>query len=280
MYGFYSTDIMARTAEILGRTEDAAQWKKHAEAQRVAFNRKHFHAATNAYVNDSQTANLLPLAFGIVEPEHRQAVADRVAADAEARGGHHTTGFLGTAYVLPVLADHGYADLAYRILSREAFPSLGYMLNQGATTVWERWNTDQEGPGMNSRNHFAFGSMAQWMFEGLAGLNPDPDQPGFRHVIIRPQVVGDLNEVEVDYPCPFGELEAGWTRDGQKFEMEVTLPPNTYGTLHLPATDAASVRESGKPASQARGVRFIKHEQGRAHYELQSGNYRFTSTLP
>jgi alpha-L-rhamnosidase len=230
-------------------------------------------------VNDSQTANLLPLAFGIAEPDHRQVVADRVAADAEKRGCHHTTGFLGTPYVLPVLAEHGHADLAYRILSREEFPSLGYMLSQGATTVWERWNSDKEGPGMNSRNHFAFGSMAQWLFEGLAGLNPDPDQPGFKHVIIRPHVVGDLDHVEAQYPGPYGELEVDWERDGSEFELELTLPPNSYGTLHLPAADAATVRESGRPVSQVKGIRFIKQENGRAQYELQSGTYRFKSTL-
>ena len=143
------------------------------------------------------------MAFGITDPGKQQTVADSLAADVKKQKNHHTTGFLGTPFILPVLAQYGYSDLAYKILDTKEYPSLGYMIDKGATTIWKRWNSDQMGPGMNSRNHFAFGAMSQWLFEGLAGLNPDPEEPGFKHIIVRPYIPEGLDWVKVSYPTLF-----------------------------------------------------------------------------
>ena len=279
MYGHWSTKLLGAMAGILGKDAEAGQYAELAETQRTAFNRKHLNRETKSYFTGTQTANILPLAFGMVDGPNRQAVADNIAADVKKHGGHHTTGFLGTPFVLPILAEYGHAEAAYGILNTKEYPSLGYMIEKGATTIWERWNSDKMGPGMNSRNHFAFGSQAQWLYEGLAGLNPDPKQPGFKHVVIKPHVVGDLKWVRASYPCMYGRLSIEWRRGGGTLAVDLVVPPNTTATLHLPATGAGAVRESGKPANGADGVRVVKTEGGRVVCEIEAGTYVFTSGL-
>ncbi|NOX55408.1 MAG: family 78 glycoside hydrolase catalytic domain, partial [Planctomycetes bacterium] len=274
MFGYHSTNLLAHMAQILGKKKDADRYRKLAEAQRRAFNKKYLKPDNN-YVTATQTSNILPLAFGMVEPDRQQAVADNIAKDVKKHGGHHTTGFLGTAFILPVLAQHGHADLAYGIVNTDEYPSLGYMIKKGATTIWERWNTDQMGPGMNSRNHFAFGSMAQWFYEGLAGLNPDPEQPGFKHVIVRPYIVGDLKWVRADYPTLYGRLASEWKREKGSLRLRVTIPPNTTATVCLPARDVARVTESGQPLTQAPGVTVKGPEGDRLLVRVAAGTYEF-----
>ena len=276
MFGYYSTKLLSKMAEITGRKSDAEKYYIHAEKQRKAFNRKHL-IQDNSYFAGTQAANILPLAFDMADPGSQRAVAGHIAADVQKRGGHHSTGFLATPYILPVLADNGYPDLAYGILNTTEYPSLGYMLANGATTCWERWNSDKEPPaGMNSRNHFAFGSQCQWLFEGLAGLNPDPECPGFKHVIVKPYFVDGMDYVRVSYPSMYGSLKTAWQRNGDTIEMELNLPPNTTATVMLPAVDIDDVRESGIPIAGAKGVEYICTEDGRVVLEVVAGNYKFT----
>lgn len=282
MFGFWSTRLYSEMAKILGKADDARKYAEHAEAQRVAFNAKYLDKKNN-YIEGTQTANILPLAFGITDPDKRQAVADNLAADVKKKGGHHSTGFLGTPLILPILAQYGYTDLAYGILNTKEYPSLGYMIDHGATAIWERWNSDKEGPGMNSRNHFAFGSMSQWLFEGLAGLNPDPEQPGFKHIIVKPCIPDGLAWVSVSYPTRYGELSNEWTLekegDEDELEMNLTVPANTTATVYLPAISKDEIEVSGKPVDKAEGVEFIRMEGSVAVLKVLAGTYEFESRI-
>ena len=274
-YGYYSTALLAKMAAALGKKTDAAEYARLAESMAEAYQKKFYDADAGAYRAGTQTANLLPLAFGITPPEARQTVADAVAKDVVEHGGHHTTGFLGTPVILPTLANYGRPDLAWQITATDAYPSLGYMVAKGATTIWERWNTDTEGPGMNSRNHFAFGSMAQWLFEGVAGLQPDPSAPGFKHTIIRPYVVGDLEWAEASQTTPYGELTSRWERKDGDLRLAVTVPANATATLHAPTADAATITEGGRPVGEAPGLRLDGTEGDRTVLHLDAGTYTF-----
>jgi len=143
----------------------------------AAFNAKHFDEKNNTYTGNTQTANLIPLNFGIVPNSRKNAVAATIAENVRAKDNHQTTGFLGVSLLLPTLGDFGYNDLAYKVAAQKTYPSWGYAVKQGATTIWELWDSDTKGPSMNSRNHFALGSCGEWYYGYLAGIRPTIEDP-------------------------------------------------------------------------------------------------------
>ena len=156
------------------------------------------------------------------------------------------------------------------------------MVEQGATTIWERWDGYVKGrgfqdPGMNSFNHWAFGAAGEWVWRELAGLNPDDDQPGYKHFLIRPRPCGDLAWVKSRYDSIHGPITTAWKLADGRFELRVEIPANTTATVYVPARDAASVTESGKPAAEAVGVKFVKMDGGSAVFAVESGGYQFAA---
>ena len=153
-------------------------------------------------------------------------------------------------------------------------------MKQGATTIWERWDgwTEKNGfqdPGMNSFNHYAYGSCGQWMFSAMAGI--DTDGPGFERILIRPRPGGGITETKASYESIRGRIVTAWQHQGDTLQLQVTLPANTTATVFVPAEDAANVTESGQPADEATGVRFLRREAGAAVYEVAAGSYAFVS---
>jgi len=276
-YTFYSTKLLSEIAKVLGKEADAVEYAALAQQIAEAFHSKYFHPDSQDYINGTQTANLLPLCFGITPDTYHRAVAENIIDDVIERGRHHSTGFLGTPLILPTLSRFGRADLAYDIITTDEYPSLGYMIRNGATTIWERWNTDKMGPGMNSRNHFAFGSMGEWLYEAVAGINIDPEKPGFKHIIIRPHPGGGLTFARAGYESVYGRITSHWRRKGDALELEVTIPANTTATVYVPAGDAGLVTESGRPTGRAEEVTFLRMEDGAAVYRVGSGRYVFRS---
>ena len=177
---------------------------------------------------------------------------------------------------MQTLTDIGRPDLAWTVITQTTRPSLGYMLSKGATTIWERWDMDTRDPGMNSEALLIkAGNVDAWFYQTLAGINYDRDQPGFKHVLIRPQTLGDLTWVKAHHDCPYGRIVSNWKRDAGKLSMDVTIPANATATIYVPAKDAAGVTESGKPAANADGVKFLRMDHGAAVYEVASGVYHF-----
>ncbi len=178
---------------------------------------------------------------------------------------------------MQVLSADRHPEVAYEIASQKSFPSWGYMAGQGATTIWELWNGDTA---MNSGNHLMLvGDLITWFYENLAGIRPDPAQPGFKHIIMHPTPVGDLTYVKASHKSPYGEIARDWRRDADRFTWNVTIPVNTTATLYVPAGDAASVKESDRLAAQMPGIKYVRMEAGAAVYEIGSGTYHFVSTL-
>jgi len=280
-YFAYSTSLVARIAAVLGHSDAAADFRQLFEAIRAAFNRE-FVDADGQIKGQTQTAYLLALAFDLLDEEKTSLAVEHLVADIEARG-HLSTGFVGVRELCPVLSRFGHHDLAYRLLLTDSFPSWLFPVQHGATTIWERWDgwTPDRGfqdPGMNSFNHYALGSVGQWLFETVGGIAPDPAQPGYEHIILRPRPGPGLTWARCTYASMYGMIETHWRRDDHVLTLEITLPINTMTTLHVPCTDVAQVREGGRAVREVEGLRFLRMAEGAAVFDAVPGTYQFTAT--
>ena len=283
-YFALTSRLMAKAARALGREADGRKYDDWYARIRAQFTQDYVRPDGTLTV-DSQTAYVLTLANGLAPEELRAAIAQRLVKKIRDAGVRMTTGFLGTRPLLPVLSANGAHDLAMELFQSRRFPSWGYEVVNGATTIWERWNSyTLEGgihePGMNSFSHYAFGAVCEWMFSELAGL--DTDGPGFRKVTIRPGLsdvqtadAPRMDRVRALYRSPHGPISVSWKRAEGRFHLDVTLPPNVSGQVHIPATSLEQVKEDGKPVGRAAGVRSVRFAEGHAVVEVGSGTYRF-----
>lgn len=286
-YYFYSTSLLARTATVLGKSEDAERYETLAAEIAEAFNKKYLNTKTFNYPQGTQTANLLPVVFGITPDEFRNQVVKNIVSDVINRGRHPSTGFLGTGYILPVLSDFGYHDLAYEVAGQSTYPSWGYMVEKGATSMWELWNSDTEIPDqMNSRNHFALGSVGEWFYSYLAGIQPDPEEPGFKHSIIAPVPPDGLMWVEGKTETLYGSLSCNWYRTDSGLKIDISIPPNTWATIKLPvkgmitpeiSESGNTVYSDGSPVNLPEELKFIEAREDVIIFEAGSGNYSFVT---
>jgi alpha-L-rhamnosidase len=278
-YFYHDALLMARYATLLGNAEDAQHFTALAEEMKKAFNEKFYHADTGQYDNGSQTSCVLPLAFGLVPDAERERVFNHLVSKIMTESkGHIGTGLIGGQWLMRVLTAGGRADLAYSIAAQKTYPSWGYMVEKGATTIWELWNGDTADPAMNSGNHVMLvGDLGIWLYESLAGIKSDPEQPGFKHIIMRPEPVGDLRFVKASHRSPYGLIASEWQKQDGVFHWKVTIPANTTATVYVPAASAETLTENGKPIAQARGVKLVKMESGRAVLAVGAGNYSFES---
>ncbi|MFC1739238.1 family 78 glycoside hydrolase catalytic domain [Planctomycetota bacterium] len=278
-YFAYDAKLMAEIAAIIGKSEDVDYYQDLFGKIKTAFN--------EAYVSedviikgDTQTCYVLALSMDLLPESKTQPAAMRLVELIDKRGGKMGTGFLGTKSILSVLSDQGYMDLAYKLLTTKDFPSWGYSIEQGATTIWERWNsyTKDKGfgdPGMNSFSHYSFGAVCSWMFANIAGI--DTDGPGFRNITINPQPGGGIIYAKTSYESINGFIATDWKLDNEKFTLDVTIPANTTATVYIPAKSPDTVTENGKKIDDADGIRFLKTESDKAIYQLGSGSYSFES---
>ena len=280
-YYYQLLQVIARYARILDKPTEAADLEMLASRVNNAFQLRFFKPAENIYGNGTQTSSILPLYFQMVPPENRAALVASLAHNIEdITHGHVGTGLVGAQWLMRTLSDNGHADLAYEIATQKTYPGWGYMVEQGATTIWELWNGNTADPAMNSGNHvMQIGDLAVWMYEYLAGIRSDPEKPGFHHILIRPYLAGDLTSVQASHKSMYGAISTAWKRDALNFTLNVSVPPNTSATVWMPAKSAAQVTESGKNAGGARGVKYVRSENGSAIFEVESGTYSFKSTL-
>ncbi len=277
-YFAHCLNLMARYATLLGKPDDTRRFTTLASQLKTALNEKFYNRAKGYYDNGSQTSCVLPLAFDLVPTSERQRVFDHLVHKiTDETKGHVGTGLIGGQWLNRVLTDGGRPDLVYGFATNTAYPSWGYMVEQGATTVWELWNGDTADPAMNSGNHVMLvGDLVIWLYENLAGIQSDPAQPGFKHIIMKPQPVGDLTFVKASHRSPYGMIRSEWRRGQEVFDWQITVPPNTTATVHVPARDAVSLRVDGKPLAKAAGVEFVRAESGRLVLNVVAGNYQFT----
>ena len=268
-YYFVDTKIVALTSKLLGVTEDERKYTAQAESIKTAFNAKFFDSATGLYDNGSQTALSCALYQGLVEPANKARVLSNLVAAVEKSNNHIDTGILGAKYLLNTLLENGRADVAYRMVAQKDLPSWGWWLEQGATTLWEEWD------GTSSRNHIMYGDVSAWFYKALAGINPDPAAPGFKHFFIKPNVVGDLTSTRGEYLSIRGKIVSDWKIEKGEFCLRVVIPPNTTATVSLPASELGRALENGKPLSRVVGITNPRVEEGRVVFEAGSGKYDF-----
>jgi alpha-L-rhamnosidase len=273
--------LMETFATLLGKQDDANEYSQLAGKLLVAFNKTYFHAAENQYSNSSETSSVLPLAFRMVPEDNRQGVADALIRKIEDQGKDHlATGLVGGQWLMQTLSDGGSPGVAYQIAAQRTYPSWGYMVTHGATTIWELWNGDTADPAMNSGNHLMLvGDLITWSYENLAGIRPDFAHPAFKHIVMRPTPVGDLTYVQASYNSSYGKIVSDWKIAGGRFIWNIIVPPNTTATVYISGNDAAGITESGKPASEAQSVKYLRTEAGATVYEIGSGSYRFESKM-
>lgn len=246
-YFFRCADIISCTAKLLGKTEDAEKYGALAARIREAFNKKFWNEQAGSFSTGSQCANAVPLVMGIAEPRMRARALDAIVKDVEAKG--LTAGDVGYHYLLRALYEGDRSDVIYAMNNQSDKPGYGYQLKMGATALTEAWNAETR----SSHNHFMLGHITEWLYAGLAGIQADPDAPGWKKFIIHPAVVGDLSWVKAHYDSPYGRIISHWKREGRKVTMDVAVPGNTTATVITP--------------------------DGRQH-EAGPGKHRFTASLP
>ena len=279
VYFCYELRLMAKFARLLGKESEAAAYSKAADEMNLAFNLKFLDKKEIKYSNNTCTANILPLAFGLVPDEYKEKIVDNLLQKILGEnGGHIGNGLIGGQWLMRTLTNTGHADVAYTLASQSTYPGWGYMVKQGATTIWELWNGDRGDPGMNSGNHvMLLGDLITWFYENLAGIKADPAIPGFRHIIMKPYVLGDLSYVDASYNSVYGRIVSNWKLENGNFKWDVTIPSNTTATVYIPTLNKEEVTEDNKPAGKADGIRFVKWEDNLEVFEIQSGKYTFTS---
>jgi alpha-L-rhamnosidase len=272
-YWAYVAELMGEMAGAVGRLDEAERYARLRSEIGRAFAAE-FVKPDGLVGNGSQTSCVLALKFGLVPPPLQAAVAERLAADIRGRGMKLSTGFLGTPYLLDVLADHGQQDVAVGLLLQTEYPSWGYMIRKGATTMWERWNGDVGDVAMNSYNHYAFGAVAGFMYRRLAGLSPSA--PGFTRLEVRPLYDPRIGRIRAEHQCRLGRVASDVDGDVRGVSrLALTVPANSTAEVVLPAR--GGWREGGKALKGRSDVRVLAQTPAELRLEVGAGSYLFTA---
>ena len=296
-YWAYDVTLMREMAHATGRTQEEQKYAQLFEKIRAAFEKKFVRedgfvagvdkggspfgertkTATEG-AGDTQTGYVLALHMNLLPESLRTAAAQKLVDKIAANHGLLATGFLGTPYLLEELTKTGHADVAYQVLLNTKYPSWGYVVEHGATTMWERWNGDQmkDQPGMNSYNHYAYGAVADWIYRYAAGIDATPLDAGFHTVMLHPVFDARLGSIDFAYPSAYGIIRSAWTVNGSTAEWHVTIPANTTGWV--PASDAAKYKQDGQSLVKSRHAKSTNLD-GQSGFALEAGTYTFTVAM-
>ncbi|HEY4020784.1 MAG TPA: alpha-L-rhamnosidase C-terminal domain-containing protein, partial [Pseudonocardiaceae bacterium] len=297
MFLYREAEDLAAIAAATGNTSGATKYQTLATTIRSAVNTEFYDATAHRYRDPlglnshalggpngtitstayDQTGNVFGLAFGLAPDGAQQAIADGLAADVVAKGDHLATGANGSKYILPMLSRYGHADLAYQVATNPTAPGWGqWFLQCGATTMWEAWE-DSSCSVARSRDHAFMGTVDDWLFGGVAGIQST--SPGFRTLAIDPYPVGNLNNASGSENTPLGRVSSQWTRSGSNFDLTVQIPVGAQASVCVPAGNAKTVTESGVPIGRAPGVTVSGTQGSCVQLTVGSGTYKFHSTM-
>jgi len=298
MFLYREAKDLAIMAAAIGNTAGANRFDNLAATIRTAVNNEFYDSADHRYRDPlglvshatggpngpitstayDQTANVFGLAFELAPDSDRQAIATGLIADVKAKGDHLATGANGSKYILPILTEFGQADLAYKVATNPTAPGWGqWFLQCGATTMWEAWE-DTSCTSARSRDHAFMGTVDDWLFDGVAGIQPT--SPAFRTLVSNPGPVGDLSSASCSEATPLGRVSSTWTRSGTSFALTAQVPVGAQAAVCVPAVSAQSVTESGDPIDSASGVTVVGMQGSCLQLQVGSGTYNFHSTLP
>jgi alpha-L-rhamnosidase len=277
----HSTQLLINAAAVLGKTEDVNYYT--ALLAKIKFAYQQEYVTPNGLISsDTQTAYVLALEFDMLPESLRQQVAERLANNIRLYNNHLTTGFLGTPYLCEVLSRFGYANVAYQLLLQDTYPSWLYPVKMGATTIWERWDGIKpdgtfETPTMNSYNHYAYGAIGDWMYRNIAGIDTKTEAPGYKQIVIKPTIGGNLDYANADYETNYGKVSSHWKEDGNNLSLDVEIPANTTATIYIPSNSGADIKESGKPLTSEPDIKIAPPETGYVVVNVGSGVYHFSA---
>lgn len=263
-------DLTAKAANILGESKDLQYFQDLAGKVRSAFQKKFYDPAKGTY--GRYGGNIFALKMGLPD-DQKKRVLSALESDINAAGDHLDTGIFGTQFFFEVLAENGMQELAFKVMNQRTKPGYGWWIEQGATTTWEEWD------GGGSRNHPMFGGGITWFYRKLAGMNADPGNPGYRHIIFRPQPAGDITNASYANRTPYGIASISWKKESGKFIMELSVPAGCTASVYVPTQKADQVTESGKKVTKSKFVTPLGSEDGYAVFKTDSGDYRFESAL-
>ena len=283
IYFANSTRLLAKMAKVIDLTDDYNYYTQLADKIQEAFVNK-FVSEDGKIKGDTQSTYALALHFDLLPEQFQSQACTHLMRALEKYEGRMSTGFCSTLALILELTRRGYTDKAYSLLLSRRFPSWFFTIDQGATTIWERMDSyiperGFQSKNMTSFNHFAFGAVGEWIYRVILGINIDESQPGFKHFILKPQPGGSLTWVKGSYRSIQGLIAIQWQFEDKIFKCEVTIPPNTTATIHLPAKDIEAISENGIPIHQLKEIEIIKHVNNAVIFKISSGTYSFTSIL-
>jgi alpha-L-rhamnosidase len=281
-YFAHSVQQTLNAAEVLGRTEDATELRALRDKLRADFTERFLDDDGRLTIPvETQTGYLLALGFNLVPDDLAHKAVSHLLRTIAAADNHLRTGFLGTPLLAPVLSRYGHTDLVYELLFTETYPSWLYPINQGATTMWERWNSysHEDGFGdatMNSFNHYAYGAIGEWMYEGIAGIRPL--QPGFKRILIAPIPGGPLDSANAEYNSVYGRIASAWQSTGGGLELKVTVPPNTTAQVIIPASADAQISVDGDDIVDNEDISILARSSDNITLDVPPGSYVFATS--
>lgn len=275
-YLYYCSKITAQMAKIIDKKEDVVLYNEIALKTKEAYNKKFWKEDIGGYHSNNQACNSFSLFAGLVDNDKVKLVVDNLAADVKKNDYHLTTGNQCTKYLLEMLSEHGHHEAAYRVATQKTYPGWGYMIDNGATSLWERWE-NMTGGQMNSHNHPMMGSIGSWYYKYILGITPDINNPGFERFTIRPILFKNLDFAEGDYQSVKGVIKSSWQKKDGKLTFCVTIPCNSTAIVYVPTKQPKSVTENNKKIGEMDGVKFLKSEGNYAVFEVGSGSYNFIS---
>lgn len=254
LYYYADAMILSKAAKLFGNENDQKKYTALASRIKQAFNKKYFDSTQANYADGNQTALSTALYWQIVPEHYRAKVAARLASRVLQDSVRIDVGLLGSKAILNALSENGYAELAYQLAAKKEYPSWGWWIMNGATTLYENWKIDA-GQDL-SRNHIMFGEIGAWYFKGLAGIFPSETEPGFKQVVLKPNFVQGLDSFEASHEGPYGEIISGWKKQGAKLVYHAKIPGNSHAMLHLPVADGVKkLYVDGKPVERVQGIK-------------------------
>ncbi len=267
-YFWRCADLTARAAKALNKYEEAKEYAALAEKTRQAFYQRFFDKKNGTYGKSG--GNIFALKMGVPDNQYNQVVK-ALKDDIRANNGHLDTGIFGTQFFFEVLSENGMHDLAYEAMNKKDEPGYGHWLELGSTTTREQWS--EEG----SHNHPMFGGGLTWFYRKLAGMNTDPEAPGYKHIIFRPQPAGDLTFVKYFSQTTYGEAGISWEKENEQFALQMTVPVGCRATVYVPVLNGKNITESGRSITDSKDVQFLKEDEGYQVFAVKSGEYKFLS---
>jgi alpha-L-rhamnosidase len=275
-YLYYGARIISRMAHITGNKKDELFYEELAENTAEVINKNYWNEQSGGYGSNNQACNSFALFLGVANEEKIPRVVDNLVKDVVNHNYHLTTGNLCTKYLLEMLTEYGYSEVAYKIATQETYPGWGFMLANGATTLWERWE-HETGGAMNSHNHPMMGSVGSWFYKYLLGIIPDADEAGFEKFTIHPYVIKDLDFAEGEYNSVKGLIKSRWRKEPGTINFDVTVPGNSTATVYIPSKNKDSIMEGDQKIDLLNEAKFLRIEDFYAVYQVGSGSYHFKS---